>query len=79
MSRRRGALARKRGNVDIAQRFFLMPDVPFFFQHPQLGANRRVTGPIAERGMDFGAAGAPALIEDVHDLPFPAAQSMLAL
>ena len=49
--------------------------VAFFLQHPQLRPHRRVTGPIRQRGMDLRTAGAPALIEDIHDLPLAAAQS----
>ena len=51
-----------------------MLDVPLVLQNPQQGADGGVTGSVGEGGQDFGGAGPPPLVEQIHDLAFAAAK-----
>ena len=66
-------LPRDHRQINVPQRLFLMPHVTLFFEHAQLGADRRVRGRIGKRIQDFLRAGASAFVQNVHDLSFAAA------
>ena len=69
-----GFVARHHRHVDILQPFLLVPHVAFFFQHAQHGAHGRITGRIRHGLPHLRGRSLTALVEDVHDLPFAAAQ-----
>lgn len=72
-------LAGERGNEHIPEILLVVANVAFLLKHPKFGADGGVGGGIRERLMDFSGACAAALIEDIHDLAFPAAESDVRL
>ena len=62
------------GQIDVAGTVLLVPDVPLVLENPQQRADRRIARRFRQRGLDLGRGRLASLIEDVEDLPLPAAQ-----
>jgi hypothetical protein len=71
-SRSPGDIARNRGDVDVAQAIFFVPDVPFFLEHAELSPHGRVMLIARHAIENLGDGGALEFVEDVHDLAFTA-------
>ena len=54
-------------------------DVAFFFEHPQLRSNRRITRGVRKRLVDLRRGRPPALVQDVHHLPLAAAEIAMSV
>ena len=72
-------VARDGGEVDIAQRFLLMPHVALLFEHAQFGADGRIGGRVRQRLVDLAGGGAAARVENVHDLALAPAEVAMSV
>ena len=69
-----GVVARDRRQVDVARAVLFVADVPLFLENPQQSPDRGVARRFRQLGLDLGRRGLAPLIQDVEDLPLPAAQ-----
>ena len=67
-------VARDRRQVDVAGAVLFVPHMTLVFENPEERANGRIARRFPQLALDFGCRGLAALIEDVENLPLPAAQ-----
>jgi hypothetical protein len=62
------------GDEDVLWPVFFVTDMAFHLECGECGSDGRVSGRIRKSFQDVGHRGAAGLIEDIHNLAFPAGQ-----
>ena len=63
-----------RGQINVTGTILAVTQVALVFQDSQQGPDGRIAWRIGQSVQDFGDRGLPPLVNDVHDLAFPAAE-----